>query len=221
MRRPKDTNPAGGRLDRFKSRLTGAFSSKRADSSPGPTISVNSGLAEPTDQESLVAEGENLLNEQLTERLSDSNEAIADSIAAETADVETAEEAQPGETLWQTAFALARERDADLMAAFDKHLSDILHDLELVSDANESDAAIHILSDKDKIKEVVAELVTRRKNKQWRFRFVSKDIEIRESVEALATILQKSDGLIKQIASLNPYASLAWSGVSMFLPVSS
>ena len=60
-----------------------------------------------------------------------------------------------------------------------------------------------------------------RENKQWKISFLGHNVKIRKQVESLTKFLQWSDPLVKTAVSTQPYAALAWSGVSLLLPVSS
>ncbi|KAK5635856.1 hypothetical protein RRF57_011568 [Xylaria bambusicola] len=65
----------------------------------------------------------------------------------------------------------------------------------------------------------VEKFQTDRENKQWHFNFLGKDINVRAQAEKLIKILIWSNGIVKDALSAQPYAALAWSGVSMLLPV--
>ncbi|CEJ93244.1 hypothetical protein VHEMI08849 [[Torrubiella] hemipterigena] len=58
-----------------------------------------------------------------------------------------------------------------------------------------------------------------RKTKQWKFTIRSKDHKIKDQLEKLVKFMSLADGIIKQAVSAQPYAALAWSAVSIFLPL--
>jgi hypothetical protein len=77
-----------------------------------------------------------------------------------------------------------------------------------------------LLSNAETVKSIVQQLQDDQKNKQWRIRFGSKDIAIRDQVETLAKFLLWSDKFVSAAVSSQPYAALAWTGVTLLLPVS-
>jgi ankyrin repeat domain-containing protein 50 len=75
------------------------------------------------------------------------------------------------------------------------------------------------LSTPESTRSIVEQLVKDRETKQWRLPLAGKDINIREEAEKLVKFFIWSDGVIKSALSTQPYAALAWSGVSILLPV--
>ncbi|KAM7219973.1 hypothetical protein V8F06_004659 [Rhypophila decipiens] len=66
---------------------------------------------------------------------------------------------------------------------------------------------------------IVETLLEDRNKKQWRVSLLGKDVLVREQVERLVKFFLWSDGFVKQAMSAQPYAALAWSGVSLLLPL--
>ena len=66
---------------------------------------------------------------------------------------------------------------------------------------------------------IVKQLLEDREKKQWRVSLLGRDIKLREQAERLAKFVLWSDPLVKSALSSQPYAALAWSGVSLLLPV--
>lgn len=114
--------------------------------------------------------------------------------------------------LWTRSFEIFKERDCeqDLMASYIKHLSSLQGD---------STSSID-LSNRESVATAVNELLADREKKQWKIRIRNHDIKMRSQVEKLAKFLLWSDPLVKNAVSAQPYAALAWSGVSLILPVS-
>lgn len=75
------------------------------------------------------------------------------------------------------------------------------------------------LENPEAVKDLVQALREDRENKQWRFSMHGKDHKVRDQLEKLVKLLTLSDAVIKQALSAQPYAALAWSAVSVFLPV--
>ncbi len=63
------------------------------------------------------------------------------------------------------------------------------------------------------------QLLEERDKKKWRVSLLHKDVEIRKQAEKLAKFLLWSKDIVKDAVSAQPYAALAWSGVSLLLPV--
>lgn len=59
-----------------------------------------------------------------------------------------------------------------------------------------------------------------RESKQWSISIRGKDHKVRDQLEKLVKLLTLCDGVVKQALTAQPYAALAWSAVSIFLPVS-
>lgn len=112
--------------------------------------------------------------------------------------------------LWLKAFKLLEERDSELVEDYMKHLRD----------GNDADADGAVLSKPDNVKAAISELLTSREDKQWKIHLAGRKIQVREQVDNLVRLLSFSDKIVKDALSAQPYAALAWSGVSMFLPVS-
>lgn len=111
--------------------------------------------------------------------------------------------------LWALAYEILSEREPKLIADYKHHL-DSLH----------SDAAARTdLFDPQSVKAIVGRLLEDREKKQWRVSLPGRDVKIRDQVERLSKLLLWADPLVKDAVSAQPYAALAWSGVSLLLPV--
>jgi hypothetical protein len=97
------------------------------------------------------------------------------------------------------------------MTDYKKHLASLQDDATLSAD----------LSTPRSVESIVNKLWEDREKKQWRVSLLGKDIKIREQAERLAKFLLWSDPIVKNAVSAQPYAALAWSGVSVLLPVGS
>jgi hypothetical protein len=74
------------------------------------------------------------------------------------------------------------------------------------------------------VKEQMAAVVrTRMKimtNRQWVLQWGSKSFNLRQQVDSIVNVIQKVSGIGSKIASLDPcYASIAWTGICIVLPV--
>jgi hypothetical protein len=110
--------------------------------------------------------------------------------------------------LWKSAYDKFRREEPDLLSGYDKHVL--------------GDAAVNAdLSSRKSIETALNKLLEDREKKQWKVSVLGHDVKIRAQVERLTNILKWSDPLVKDAMSTQPYAALAWSGVSLLLPVSS
>ncbi|KAH8434493.1 uncharacterized protein LDX57_012138 [Aspergillus melleus] len=111
---------------------------------------------------------------------------------------------------WTRAFELFQERtdDQELVSAYTDHLGFVQGDGSAGPD----------LSRKSSVETVVEKLLEDRDQKQWKITIMDRDIKIRSQLEKLAKFLSWSDPVVKSAVSTQPYAALAWSGVSLILP---
>jgi hypothetical protein len=111
--------------------------------------------------------------------------------------------------LWTRAYEIFQSREPELMADYKKHLASLQDD--------HTDSAD--LSAPRSVESIVKQLLEDREKKQWRVSLLGKDIKIREQAERLTKFLLWSDPVVKNALSAQPYAALAWSGVTLLLPV--
>jgi hypothetical protein len=111
---------------------------------------------------------------------------------------------------WTLAYEIFQHQEPNLASDYKKHLASL--QVDNVSSVNLS-SPLHFES-------IVNRLLEDRKKNQWQVPLLGKDIKIREQVERLAKFVLWSDEIVKSALSAQPYAALAWSGVSMLLPVS-
>ncbi|KAJ4862922.1 hypothetical protein T069G_03876 [Trichoderma breve] len=135
----------------------------------------------------------------------DPNPALPHATAASTADNLSGE----GNELWAQAYTLAKERDKQLIDDYERHIAS----LEGVSVDGKSFSAPH------DVKVHVNQLLELRQRKEIQVSIMGHDITMREQIEKLAKFLLWSDAIVKSAVSAQPYAALAWSGVSLFLPL--
>ncbi|KAK3334654.1 hypothetical protein B0H65DRAFT_561698 [Neurospora tetraspora] len=110
---------------------------------------------------------------------------------------------------WGQAYKIFREREPELMADYAKHLASVQGDPPASID----------LSVPRSVESIVTQLLEDREKKQWQVSLLGRDIKIREQAEKLAKFLLWSDPIVKDALSAQPYAALAWTGVSLLLPV--
>jgi hypothetical protein len=111
---------------------------------------------------------------------------------------------------WALAFEIFQNRQPELIADYKKHLASLQDDATASAD----------FSAPQSFEAIVNRLLEDREKKQWRVSLLGKDVKIREQAEKLTKFLLWSDPIVKSAVSAQPYAALAWSGVSLLLPVS-
>ncbi|KAJ6788228.1 hypothetical protein PWT90_04372 [Aphanocladium album] len=117
------------------------------------------------------------------------------------------------EVLWSRAYAELAKLEPELVSDYERHIGSR-------HDGSENSASVQsILSNPDAVKDTVESLQEERKNKQWKYSIGSKDHKVRNQMEKLIKLLAFADGIVKQAVSTQPYAALAWSAVSVFLPL--
>ncbi|PQE33485.1 Ankyrin repeat-containing domain protein [Rutstroemia sp. NJR-2017a WRK4] len=110
---------------------------------------------------------------------------------------------------WARAYEIFQDRQPQLVADYKKHLASLQDDAAASTD----------LSTPRSVESVVKQLLEDREKKQWRVSLQGKDIKTREQAERLVKFLIWSDQIVKNAVSVQPYAALAWSGVSILLPL--
>ncbi|KAL7801825.1 hypothetical protein V8C43DRAFT_324724 [Trichoderma afarasin] len=93
--------------------------------------------------------------------------------------------------IWALAFKLAQERESNLMLAYEEYLFSLQGD--------------NVAKDEER--------------KSWRVSLFGADFEVRIQVERLTKFLLWSESIVKVAMSSQTYAALAWSGVSLLLPL--
>jgi ankyrin repeat domain-containing protein 50 len=110
---------------------------------------------------------------------------------------------------WTRAYGIFQSREPELMADYKTHLASLQDDAAASGD----------LSTPRSVECIVKQLLEAREKKQWRVPLLQKDVKVRDQAERLAKFLLWSDPIVKNAVSAQPYAALAWSGVSLLLPV--
>lgn len=112
--------------------------------------------------------------------------------------------------LWMRAYNALEIRSPDLVAAYARHLDPALNSSTTPSQ--------HALSPKT-IKAVIERKLQDNETKKLVFHLGSESIKVREQGEKIIKFILWSNDFISAAVSAQPYAALAWSGVSVLLPV--
>ncbi|KAJ5538681.1 hypothetical protein N7494_008160 [Penicillium frequentans] len=114
--------------------------------------------------------------------------------------------------LWSESFVMFQERDTDqeLLTAYTNYLASL---------QGQGTSASIDFSNPESVEGVVRTLLADREQKQWKFHIRNHNISVREQFEKLGRLLLWSDSLAQSAVSTQPLAALAWSGVSLILPL--
>ncbi|KAH3399146.1 hypothetical protein KXV40_005491 [Aspergillus fumigatus] len=179
-------------MDHFKSKIRGKFSlrSKRARD-----LTQERGRSSKSNTSSASA--------SLTTTPSESSKPLATT----TANFTLSDPSDCTNYLWARAYSLVEEREHKLIDEYKHQLADPGRDTATKAD----------ISSRQSVESLVKQLLDNREKKQWRISLLEKDITLRRQVERLTKFLLWSDPIVKSAVSTQPYAALAWSGVSVFL----
>jgi hypothetical protein len=111
--------------------------------------------------------------------------------------------------LWALAYRRLEDQEPKLVKDYQDHLSLVDHNNPVPTN----------LSDPRSVELVIKQLLEDREQKQWKFSLLGKEVKIREQTEKLAKFLLWVDPVMKDAVGTQPYAALAWAGVSLLLPV--
>lgn len=111
---------------------------------------------------------------------------------------------------WLRAYNILQTREPELLGDYEKHLASLQPDT----------AAGPNLSNSQMVKSVVNQLLDKREKKQWQISLSGHNINVREHCERLIKFVLWTDPVVKSAVSTQPYAALAWSGISLLLQVS-
>ena len=118
------------------------------------------------------------------------------------------------ENLWKNAYEALKARDRDLVEVYTLSLA-ALNDIQI----NCPQTSVPDLTPNE-INIVVKKRLDYLETKQLMIHLRGKPIKVREQGEKVIQFILWSNGFISTALSTQPYAALAWSGVSILLPVS-
>lgn len=110
---------------------------------------------------------------------------------------------------WTRAFNIIYTREKDLVEDYMKHLVSL-----------QPNSAVDVQNPVSwPVKSIAEQLLNDRKEKQWKVSLFGNEVRIREQSERLVKFLLWTEPVAKAAASTQPCGALAWSGVSLLLPV--
>lgn len=137
---------------------------------------------------------------------------VPDSSSADTTPTLLSDSKDP----WALAYVILQKREPKLVEYYQTHLSLAQRN----GSVDPADAVDADLSNPRSVESMMTRLLEDREQKQWKVSLLGKDVKIREQTEKLAKFLLWADPVVKNAVSTQPYAALAWAGVSLLLPVS-
>lgn len=117
-------------------------------------------------------------------------------------------DAKKSDDLWILAYKALKLRDPDLVAAYERLLAPTPTDLA------------HLSPNPEYIETIVKSKLQEREANQLVINLGERPVKVREQGEKIIKFILWSNGIVSQALSAQPYAALAWSGVSILLPVS-
>lgn len=126
----------------------------------------------------------------------------------------------PISELWNQAYEDLRSGDdKKLIEKYEAIIETELSAMVASTAAISSPALIKALR-KENMKRILERKVTEVKDNKWRLRFNDHELAVEEIVQPVIDVIDWADKYVSDALSANPYASIAWAGVSLILPVS-
>ena len=110
------------------------------------------------------------------------------------------------EALWEQAYEIVKSRNKALIEDYGRQL--------------ELDGGSHGEFGPGQLQAVLKSRIEKREAKRWMLQLGSHSLKVKEQYENVIRFVLWSDNIISGAVGSQPYLALAWSGVSMILPVS-
>ena len=120
-------------------------------------------------------------------------------------------DAKNSKDLWLQAYEALKRRDKDLVAAYEHRFAGLASTITNSADPSLSPELIETIINSE---------LQHRESAQWVVMVGKKPVRVREQVGKVIIFIIWSNDIVSQALSAQPYAALAWSGVSILLPVS-
>ncbi|KAF8858160.1 hypothetical protein BDZ45DRAFT_802669 [Acephala macrosclerotiorum] len=119
--------------------------------------------------------------------------------------------------LWNEAYESLRTKEEKLVKDYEAILStNIETAFGLTSDILSPRARV---TRRDQMERILKRKLAEMKENEWRLRFNGLDIAFKDLAEPVLGIVSAADQYVTNALSANPYASIAWAGVSLILPI--
>jgi hypothetical protein len=123
---------------------------------------------------------------------------------------------RPIRELWDQAFDDLRAKEENLVKDYEATLSG---NLKTIVESTTAISGFRIRRE-DQMKMVLKEKIEEVKKNTWKLKFSGKEVPAKDLIEPVVGIIDWTNDYIGNAVSANPYASIAWAGVSLILPVS-
>jgi hypothetical protein len=128
--------------------------------------------------------------------------------------VETTNEHVSIRNLWNLAYDMLREEDAELIADYEAKLQGVNPGFSLGSSLDSK------LSKREQMDAVLRQKMDEVNQNTWRLKFGSTEVQVKDMVQPVLGVVNWVNDFITRAVSANPTASMAWAGVSLLVPVS-
>lgn len=115
--------------------------------------------------------------------------------------------------LWDVAYRNIREEDEALVLDYERKLCGDLHV------GLGSFLGARVLSRREQMEAVLRRKIDHINRETWRLRFGTAEVMVKDLAQPVLGILNRVNGFINGALASNPYASFAWAGVALLLPV--
>lgn len=119
----------------------------------------------------------------------------------------------PIRELWDAAYETLREEDGKLVRQYEE---DLLSGSVAAALGSTLEAKVSRREQMDAILKCKMDEVNR---DTWKLKFGDSEVPVRDVAEPVLGVVSWANDYIANAISANPYASIAWSGVSLLLPV--
>jgi len=123
---------------------------------------------------------------------------------------------RPIHELWDQAYDDLRAKEENLVKDYEATLSG---NLKTIVGSTTALSGFRIRRE-DQMKMVLKEKIEEVKKNTWKLKFSGKEVPVKDLIEPVFGIIDWANNYIGNAVSANPYASIAWAGVSLLLPVS-
>jgi N-terminal domain of NWD NACHT-NTPase len=117
----------------------------------------------------------------------------------------------PIRELWNQAYDDLRAKEENLVKDYEAALNGNLTNV-VPSESN--------IGKEDQMKVILETKLEEVKQNMWKLQFGASDVPVKDLVQPVVGIIDWANQYINAAVSANPYASLAWAGVGLLLPVS-
>lgn len=119
----------------------------------------------------------------------------------------------PIHELWSLAYEKLREEDEDLIVDYEGKLTgNLAAGLDSVFGTE--------VSTRDRMETILRRKMDEVNRDAWKLKFGSSETQVKDLVQPVLGVVNWANNYIAGAVSASPYASMAWAGVSVILPVS-